>query len=249
VTVQAPLHNWLSIVKSGTGSGTVTSDDGKINCGDNCGGDYPNDTFINLTATAAPGSAFIGWSGDCTGTGVCPGTMDAAKNVGATFNSVPFTATTTGVINGIITDAIATVTTAITVKPDDVGQIRSVFITALVPASFLEIWVAPQSFKSMTHPDALILVQRTPSGWQQVVNGELIPYFTGVLSEQSAVLTVLDSTDTTTLRGSQFCVGYGVDASDMAATGKMQLIATKPDPYAINNNTGTCLLPPLQSMR
>jgi len=41
---------------------------------------------VTLTARAARGSTFVGWSGACTGTGSCAVTMNAAKSVTATFN-------------------------------------------------------------------------------------------------------------------------------------------------------------------
>jgi hypothetical protein len=44
---------------------------------------------VTLTASAASGSAFGGWSGACTGTGSCQVTMDAAKTVGAAFSLLP----------------------------------------------------------------------------------------------------------------------------------------------------------------
>jgi Divergent InlB B-repeat domain len=41
---------------------------------------------VTLTAAAASGSTFAGWSGACTGTGSCTVTMNAAQSVTATFN-------------------------------------------------------------------------------------------------------------------------------------------------------------------
>ena len=80
----------LTISKSGTGSGSVTSNPAGINCGSTCSATFPKDTTINLTATPAEGSVFVGWAGDCTGAGtnlVCALTMDASKNVTARFDS------------------------------------------------------------------------------------------------------------------------------------------------------------------
>ena len=42
---------------------------------------------MTLTAVAASGSTFAGWSGACTGTGACATSMTAARNVTATFNT------------------------------------------------------------------------------------------------------------------------------------------------------------------
>lgn len=46
---------------------------------------YVVGTLVPVTATAAAGYNFSSWSGDCTGTGSCAVTMDAAKNVVAVF--------------------------------------------------------------------------------------------------------------------------------------------------------------------
>jgi hypothetical protein len=83
----APLATFtLSVSKSGTGSGTVTSDPAGINCGSTCGADFPGGTSVTLTATPGTGATFTGWSGGgCSGTGTCTVTMDAAKSVEATF--------------------------------------------------------------------------------------------------------------------------------------------------------------------
>ncbi|MFN2590153.1 MAG: hypothetical protein ABR518_05240 [Actinomycetota bacterium] len=44
---------------------------------------------MTLTATAASGSTFTGWSGACSGTAAtCTVTMDAAKTATATFAKV-----------------------------------------------------------------------------------------------------------------------------------------------------------------
>lgn len=75
----------LSVSKSGEGSGTVTSDPVGIDCGEGCSEGYEEGTAVTLTATPDPGSTFDGWSGDCTGTGVCEVTMDAPHDVTATF--------------------------------------------------------------------------------------------------------------------------------------------------------------------
>ena len=76
----------LSVAKAGSGSGTVTSSPGGINCGGTCSASFSSGASVTLTATAAAGSTFAGWSGACSGTGNCALTMSAARNVTATFN-------------------------------------------------------------------------------------------------------------------------------------------------------------------
>ena len=62
----------FTIAKAGTGSGTVVSSPPGIDCGDNCVTSYPAGKVITLTATAAWGSFFSGWSGGgCSGTAPC----------------------------------------------------------------------------------------------------------------------------------------------------------------------------------
>jgi hypothetical protein len=77
----------LAVTKSGAGSGVVTSSPSGINCGSTCSASYSSGISVTLTATAASGSTFAGWSGACTGTGTCIVSMTTARNVTATFNT------------------------------------------------------------------------------------------------------------------------------------------------------------------
>src|SRR5438128_1906086 len=78
----------LTVIKAGTGSGTVTSTPAGINCGTSCSASYPSGTIVTLTATPSTGSTFAGWSGSCTGPSTtCTVTMTAARSVTATFNA------------------------------------------------------------------------------------------------------------------------------------------------------------------
>lgn len=77
----------LTVNKYGSGTGTVTSDDGYINCGGTCWYDYPGGTVVHLTANPAPGSRFDGWTGcDSVQNHVCTVTMAWWKYVSATFD-------------------------------------------------------------------------------------------------------------------------------------------------------------------
>lgn len=76
----------LDVTRSGSGQGKVVSIPAGIDCGSSCGMAYPSYTKVTLTATAAPGSDFAGWSGACTGqTPTCTVTMLAATSVNAAF--------------------------------------------------------------------------------------------------------------------------------------------------------------------
>jgi len=75
----------LAVTKAGTGSGTVTGTG--INCGADCTEVLASGKSVVLTAGAASGSTFAGWSGGgCTGTGTCTVSMSAATTVTASFN-------------------------------------------------------------------------------------------------------------------------------------------------------------------
>ena len=90
VTVIVNSAYTLTVNKSGTGTGTVTSSPAGINCGTDCTEGYVSGTSVNLTAVAAVGSTFAGWSGACTGTGSCTVTMTANKTVTATFTAAGY---------------------------------------------------------------------------------------------------------------------------------------------------------------
>lgn len=67
----------LTVAQAGQGSGVVTPPIGVYT--------YTPGTVVTLTATANSGSAFTGWSGDCSGMGSCVVTMTDHHNVTATF--------------------------------------------------------------------------------------------------------------------------------------------------------------------
>ncbi len=84
-----PTHYMLTVLRTGTGSGTVASSRAGIFCGGKCEKEYEDEENVTLIPTPASGSTFAGWSGGgCAGTGICRVTMDTAKSVTATFDAV-----------------------------------------------------------------------------------------------------------------------------------------------------------------
>src|SRR6185295_13398680 len=87
-----------SVTVSKVGSGSVTSKDGRINCGSSCSALYPTGATTTLIASNGGGVKFTGWTGACSGTSNnCTVLVDAHLNVGATFSgsTTPTTTTTT----------------------------------------------------------------------------------------------------------------------------------------------------------
>lgn len=82
-----PMTFSLTVTAAGTGSGTITSTPTGINCGSSCSAGYSSGASVTLTASAASGSTFTGWSGACSGVGTCVVAMTAARSVTATFNT------------------------------------------------------------------------------------------------------------------------------------------------------------------
>ena len=81
----------LTVTKPGVGRGTVTSTPVGIDCGTACSSDYVTGTTVTLTATAALGSVFTGWTGcDAVSDTSCTVAMTSAKTVSANFLGIPF---------------------------------------------------------------------------------------------------------------------------------------------------------------
>ncbi len=91
----------LTVVRDGTGSGTVTGDG--IDCGpgnNDCTQDLEHGVSFPLAATPSVGSTFVGWSGaGCSGQGGCSVALTAADTVTATFDKLRYDVTVSKVGN------------------------------------------------------------------------------------------------------------------------------------------------------
>lgn len=83
-TVLPTLYE-LTVQVNGTGTVAVQG----VPCDSTCTTSHAAGTVVKLTAEAAPGFVFSGWSGACTGTGECNVTMNSNQQVTATFAPVP----------------------------------------------------------------------------------------------------------------------------------------------------------------
>jgi hypothetical protein len=101
----------LTVTKPGNGVGSVGSAPAGIDCGSDCSEGFNYGTEVTLTATAATGSDFTGWSGGgCSGNAsTCTVTMDQARSVSASFVSQKRTLSVTraGTGPGSVTSAPA----------------------------------------------------------------------------------------------------------------------------------------------
>ena len=75
----------LTVSKTGDGAGVVTSSPAGISCGARCSHTYDYGSSVALTATAARGSSFARWAGDCSGRTPCQVTLTADGSVRASF--------------------------------------------------------------------------------------------------------------------------------------------------------------------
>ncbi len=90
ITYTVLARHRLSLAKSGTGSGTVTSSPAGINCGSTCSATYGDGATVTLTAHPAKGSTFAGWSGGgCSSKSTCQVQMTSDQAVTATFKLLP----------------------------------------------------------------------------------------------------------------------------------------------------------------
>jgi hypothetical protein len=100
------IEHSLTLKKSGTGKGTITSTPAGIDCKSaetECTREFPEED-VKLKETAAPGATFTNWEG-CTAVsgGECEVTMNAANEVKAEFTGdtpVAFTPTDAGTATG-----------------------------------------------------------------------------------------------------------------------------------------------------
>jgi CSLREA domain-containing protein len=89
-TAPVPQHT-LTVSKTGSGFGTVTSSPAGINCPGDCTESFDENTPVTLTATPSGASTFVDWGGDCPSDTsppfTCQLTMSANKIAGVSFSA------------------------------------------------------------------------------------------------------------------------------------------------------------------
>lgn len=98
-TVTITVSRTLTVVTSGAGS--VNSTPSGIACvsgsSANCSASFTGGTVVTLVPSAALSTVFSGWSGACSGTGICQVTIDADKSATASFAVKPATVRVDGI--------------------------------------------------------------------------------------------------------------------------------------------------------
>jgi hypothetical protein len=76
----------LLLIAGGSGTGSVSSDPGGLDCGLVCSATFPTGAGVTLKASADPGSRFVGWSGcDSVAAGRCRVGVTGSRSVTASF--------------------------------------------------------------------------------------------------------------------------------------------------------------------
>lgn len=86
----APVPVRLTVTKVGLDpvGGSVTSSPTGIDCGATCSASFDYGTTVTLSPAAGLQSTFVGWSGECSGSGSCTVTLTRDLNMTATFDLV-----------------------------------------------------------------------------------------------------------------------------------------------------------------
>jgi hypothetical protein len=111
----------VTVSGAGTGSGNVTSIPSGVSCAiaagtatGTCSPSFLGGTEVKLTATPNAGSTFTGWTGACTGTGICAVITDAPRAVTAQFTAITPAVAVTGTGSGSVSSTPAGVSCTIT---------------------------------------------------------------------------------------------------------------------------------------
>lgn len=148
------LHS-LSVSLNGTGSGSVSSVDGRINCGSTCSANIDSDSSIDLVAVPNKGNQFSGWSGGCNGTQpICTIKADSDKNVVAGFTQTQqtkhVTVAITGTGAGTVTSAPSGISCPGTCSADFTAGTQLTFTAQAASGAKLTVWSGACSGNSMT---------------------------------------------------------------------------------------------------
>ncbi len=139
----------LTVILDGSGIGTVSATVAgsalPLNCsGSTCTASLISGTSVSLTASPNGTSSFAGWSGDCTGISICSVSMTAARNVTATFSTLPsYTLTVTSAGTGT-----GTVNATVGGSPVSLNCSGSTCSTSLISGTSVTLTASPNGTAS-----------------------------------------------------------------------------------------------------
>jgi hypothetical protein len=147
-------QNNLSITKTGSGTGIIESTPSGISCGTICSAVFTTGTTIALVAKPDAGSAFAGWSGNCSGAtadgSAGPLLANAACSAAFTSSSSTATAATLGAPSAKLFNGLPTV-------QDSAHRVAGNAIDAMRVASSTESIPYIPSIKLLGRRDSLII--------------------------------------------------------------------------------------------
>ena len=184
----------LFVKLEGNGSGAIDGNPAGIVCGSLCSASFASGTTVTLTASAASGSIFSGWSGACSGTGTCSVTVTANESVIATFSAAslpdfslkPASASLTAQRSGQVADVI-------TIAPQNGNFASTIQLSCAVsgPAPMPTCALSPSSVTPGTNPatSTLAVIAPTSSAGLTLPEGRLSsPLYAVLLSMPFALI-------------------------------------------------------------
>jgi hypothetical protein len=146
----------VSVKDCGVGQGMVSSSPAGIDCGQACSASFASGTQVTLTAASMNNSFFAGWSGACSGLGVCQMMLTKAVSATASFDTLPVLAVTlAGTGTGTVTSSPSGINCGQTCKASfNPGTQITLSATAGQKLTILRMGRRVQRHQSHLHGDA-----------------------------------------------------------------------------------------------
>ena len=238
VTANFVLKHELSVAKTGSGAGTVTSSPAGINCGSICSMLVNEGDAVTLTATADSGSLFTGWSiSKCADDASCTVGVSQAQTVTATFESVyTLTVAATGDGSGSVSDSTNTIDCIPACSMTVVSGTAITLTATAASGSTFTGWTG----NSCTSTDNICTLTLNAS--------ETV---TATFAQLFGVDVTKDGTGSGTVTSIPSAIDCGITCTAQVASGTMMTLTAKADSGSVFDGwsgegcsgTGMCVLP------